>query len=979
MWPSERLASIGLDSWQRKSRARSRDRRGIRPIVTLLEGRALLSTVPITVTSLADSGVGTLRTAITTADAGSASNQYAIGFASGLTGTINLTEALPNLSNNISIIGPGASQLTINRLSTDTTYFSVLTIYDPTYSDNPILQNVSISGVTIEGGNVNTPGPGGGISNAGTLTVTNSFLTNNTSSYMGGGIENSGVLTVNSSTFSDNNASADGDIGGSGIFNDGWPLIVINSTFIGNTSGVGGGIYNDTNLATTTTVTNSTFTDNTNSGIYNIYGMLILNNTIVAGNTGDDIVGPVQFISSNNLIGNSTGITDLSSLNSTNLIGTSSSPINPDLGPLQNNGGPTQMMALLPGSPAIGTGSVALAIDASGHPLQYDQRGPGYPRITNGAVDIGAYEHQLLTLTVSVVDNGGTYNGTAFTATATVQGQSSLEGVTPTLDYQQYINGAWTDRGATAPVNAGIYEVTANFAGSTDYAAASSTVNFNIAQASASILVTPTLGLIYNGGPQVTATGTATDVNGVNLNSNLTINATHTNAGSYSDTWSFTDPTGNYAPETGTMTDNIAQATATVSVTPISGLVYNGGPLETASYSATGVGGVSLPSTDFTNTTVHTNAGTYNDTWTFTDPNYVSQTGSVTDNIAQATATIVVTPTPRLIYNGGSQQTAGYSATGVNGALPSTDFSDTTVHTNAGTYHDTWTFADPNYISQTGSVTDNIAQATATVEVVPTTGLIYNGSPQMTATGTATVVGGVNLSSDLTINSTHTNAGNYSDTWSFTDPTGNYAPETGVMTDTIGQATATVMVTSISGLVYNGGPQVTATGTATGVGGVNLSSDLTINSTHTNAGSYSDTWSFTDPTGNYAPETGTMTDNIAQATATIMVTPISGLVYNGGPQVTATGTATGVGGVNLSSDLTINSTHTNAGSYSDTWFFTDPTGNYTSEIGTMTDNIARDTATVSVTPISGLVYNGGPLETASYSATGVDGVSLHQH
>src|SRR5208337_584752 len=43
MWPSQRLASIGLDSRQRKSRARRRDRRGIRPIVTLLEERTLLS------------------------------------------------------------------------------------------------------------------------------------------------------------------------------------------------------------------------------------------------------------------------------------------------------------------------------------------------------------------------------------------------------------------------------------------------------------------------------------------------------------------------------------------------------------------------------------------------------------------------------------------------------------------------------------------------------------------------------------------------------------------------------------------------------------------------------------------------------------------------------------------------------------------------------------------------------------------------
>ena len=79
-----------------------------------------------------------------------------------------------------------------------------------------------------------------------------------------------------------------------------------------------------------------------------------------------------------------------------------------------------------------------------------------YPITGSGAVDPnytityppGTYTVTTATPTMIVVDNGGTYNGRAFTATATVNGLSSLEGVTPTLDYQQYINGAWTDLGA---------------------------------------------------------------------------------------------------------------------------------------------------------------------------------------------------------------------------------------------------------------------------------------------------------------------------------------------------------------------------------------------------------------------------------------------------------------------------------------------------------------------------------------------------
>jgi hypothetical protein len=60
--------------------------------------------------------------------------------------------------------------------------------------------------------------------------------------------------------------------------------------------------------------------------------------------------------------------------------------INPKLGPLQDNGGPTQTIALLPGSPAIDAGDLTDS--------EWDQRGPGYPRLVNGATDIGAYEVQ---------------------------------------------------------------------------------------------------------------------------------------------------------------------------------------------------------------------------------------------------------------------------------------------------------------------------------------------------------------------------------------------------------------------------------------------------------------------------------------------------------------------------------------------------------------------------------------------------------
>ena len=112
-----------------------------------------------------------------------------------------------------------------------------------------------------------------------------------------------------------------------------------------------------------------------------------LGNTIIAGNTagtGPDVYGGITS-QGNNLIGETDGS---SGWVGSDLTGTIAAPLDPMLGPLGNDGGPTQTMGLLPGSPAIDAGNNALI--PSG--VTTDQRGTGYPRIVNGTVDIGAFE-----------------------------------------------------------------------------------------------------------------------------------------------------------------------------------------------------------------------------------------------------------------------------------------------------------------------------------------------------------------------------------------------------------------------------------------------------------------------------------------------------------------------------------------------------------------------------------------------------------
>src|ERR1051326_2605094 len=110
-----------------------------------------------------------------------------------------------------------------------------------------------------------------------------------------------------------------------------------------------------------------------------------LRNTIVAGNTRsgtpDDINGTVNDSSSFNLVGTGGAL-------SNGVNGNQVGVTNPLLGALANNGGPTLTHALLAGSPAINTGSNALALDPNGSPLITDQRGAGFTRISGGTVDI---------------------------------------------------------------------------------------------------------------------------------------------------------------------------------------------------------------------------------------------------------------------------------------------------------------------------------------------------------------------------------------------------------------------------------------------------------------------------------------------------------------------------------------------------------------------------------------------------------------
>lgn len=229
---------------------------------------------------------------------------------------------------------------------------------------------------------------GGGIfSTAGvSLAIERSTITGNTATSRGGGIRNDGSMFILDSTISDNTQTGGNE--GGGINQNAGNIAIYNSTISGNTGNAGAGITHNTGGMT---IINSTIAANNGIGLRDFNGGVSLANTIVADNTG-------QQIQSN------PGITDLGnniSEDGSGITAGSSQSGDPNLGPLQNNGGPTDTHALGAGSLAINQGNNTEANNAG---LVNDQRGPGFNRFINTTVDIGAYEAPL----------PGEVNGTKF-------------------------------------------------------------------------------------------------------------------------------------------------------------------------------------------------------------------------------------------------------------------------------------------------------------------------------------------------------------------------------------------------------------------------------------------------------------------------------------------------------------------------------------------------------------------------------------
>ena len=238
--------------------------------------------------------------------------------------------------------------------------------------------SVTISSVTVRNGNTVDNG-GGFLNNGGVLTVISSTIRSNRASNNGGGIFNGGALKLVNSTVSTNTAV----FNGGGIMHSGGAMTVTNSTLSGNSAADGGGFYINGGSSLLTNITLSNNTATLGAGIAQSSGTVALKNSIVYNAiSGVDCSGTI-ISNGNNLNGDGTcNFTKISDLPA----------VNPQLAPLQDNGGPTLTHALLVGSPAIDAGDDAFCPGT-------DQRGA--PRYV--ICDIGAYEIEIYHLYLPLI------------------------------------------------------------------------------------------------------------------------------------------------------------------------------------------------------------------------------------------------------------------------------------------------------------------------------------------------------------------------------------------------------------------------------------------------------------------------------------------------------------------------------------------------------------------------------------------------
>lgn len=327
-----------------------------------------------------------------------------ISFALPPASVINLTLGELLIEKPLSIVGPGARRLTVQRNPLIATPSFRIFHIAPDVSPRLVFRGFKVR-------NGNTDGDGGAffIESGNTVFISEMSFDNNSAAH-GGAIANAGILNLTRSLLNSNIATVSNGAGGAVMnIGSGSSAVVSDSTFVQNIGVNGGALYNQGNLL----LVNNTLTQNSatafgsnivsaGSGTINVLNTII---GIVTSSTTTSLWGAFNSLG-NNIVSdarNSTGFTN--GVNNDQVSNDNS--INPFLGNLADNGGQTDTLALMAGSPAIDNGNSCVktatcsAPVPTGFRLNYDQR-TGFSRQTGKSVDVGAFESGNTTISGSV-------------------------------------------------------------------------------------------------------------------------------------------------------------------------------------------------------------------------------------------------------------------------------------------------------------------------------------------------------------------------------------------------------------------------------------------------------------------------------------------------------------------------------------------------------------------------------------------------